>query len=307
MRKDPQSESGRTLLDLFAALPTGDAQRNRMRSIVEELRLGYGYIFGGDPTDARTNRLTVYGLSNLDTAPKYIATPAKELILYNTIADLDGQPSWVIWDEFWSAIADEVSSSWFFQAIRTMRGLNCGFIGLTQSNVEIAKSPDCDLLLSNMPGKLFFPDASITTSYLADSYRRLGLNDHEITSIASAQLGQFFYKSTAGSRLASAWLGPTGQAICAATGYQDVERARAILRQCTDGDFLHAWLRAHGLSMPAAGQAPDGRRAGTLTGQHLGNGAAGTHRHPEPQLAPGADGIAVRLAGPGGDTHAEPR
>ena len=60
-----------------------------MRAIVKELIEDYGYIFGGEPADATNNRITVYELSNLDTAPKYISTPAKELILYNTMAALE--------------------------------------------------------------------------------------------------------------------------------------------------------------------------------------------------------------------------
>ena len=96
-------QSGRHLHDLYAALPAGRAagdQRTRMRAIVKELAEDYGYIFGGEPTDATDNRITVYELSNLDTAPKYISTPAKELILYNTMIGLNGRPGWVFWDEY---------------------------------------------------------------------------------------------------------------------------------------------------------------------------------------------------------------
>jgi type IV secretory pathway VirB4 component len=247
MRKNPASPSGRTLLDLYAALPTGDAQRGRMRAIVEELREGYGYIFGGEPTEATNNRITVYELSNLDAAPKYISTPAKELLLYNAIASLNGKPAWCIWDEFWDAVGDETSSAWFFRAIRTMRRMNCGFIGLTQSSVEITKSPDCNLLLGNMPGKLFFPDDSADGPYVAESLSKLGLNPQEVRRIAGAQIGEFFYKSSLGSRLASCWLGPIGQAICASTSYQDVEAMQQLLKQCTSDNLLNEWLAKHGI------------------------------------------------------------
>jgi type IV secretion system protein VirB4 len=255
MKKDPHSSSGRTLLDLYAALPTGDAQRGRMRAIVEELRESYGYIFGGEPTEATNNRIIVYELSNLDTAPKYISTPAKELILYNAIARLDGKPAWTIWDEFWDAIGDDTSSAWFFRAIRTMRRLNCGFIGLTQSSVEITKSPDCNLLLGNMPGKLFFPDDSASTPYVAESLYKLGLNPQEVSRIAGAQIGEFFYKSSLGSRLASCVLGPIGQTICAATSYTDVEAMQQLLMECSPENLLDEWLAKHGIgkaSMKAA-------------------------------------------------------
>jgi hypothetical protein len=185
----------RHLRRLYTALRTGTAQRTRMRSILDEMIESYGYIFGGEPTDATNNRITVYELSNLDTAPKYISTPAKELLLYNTMIGLNGKPGWVIWDEFWDAIGDDTSSAWFFRAIRTMRRMNCGFVGLTQSSVEITDSPYCNLLLGNMPGKLFFPDHSADTPIVATSLARLGLNPHEVSRIAGAHTGEFFYKS----------------------------------------------------------------------------------------------------------------
>jgi len=253
MRKNyPASDgrSGRHLHDLYAALPSGraaDDQRTRMRAIVKELAEDYGYIFGGEPTDATNNRITVYELSNLDTAPKYISTPAKELILYNTMAALSGKPGWVFWDEFWDAIGDEVSSAWFFRAIRTMRRMNCGFVGLTQSSVEITDSPYCNLLLGNMPGKLFFPDHSADTPIVSASLARLGLNPHEVGRIAGAHTGEFFYKSRLGSRLASAWLDPIGQAICASTSIQSVEAMQELLKQCKPENLLDEWLAKCGI------------------------------------------------------------
>jgi len=114
----------RHLMRLYAALPSGKGDQGRMRAIVHELAKDYDYIFGGLPPEASNNRIIVYELSNLDTAPKYISTPAKELILYNTIARLNGKPAWCLWDEFWDAIGDDVSFAWFLRAIRTMRRMN---------------------------------------------------------------------------------------------------------------------------------------------------------------------------------------
>jgi type IV secretion system protein TrbE len=258
------SEKCRNLVDLYAALPGGDEQRNRMRGILKEMIEGYGYIFAGEPSHAHSNRITVYELVNLDTAPKYISTPAKELILYNTIATLDGKPAWILWDEFWDAIGDDTSMGWFLRAIRTCRRLNCGFIGLTQSSIDITRSEYANLLLANMPGKLFFADDAASTPYVAESLYKLGLNPHEVSRIASARLGEFFYKSSIGARLASIWLGTVGQAICARTSYQDVEQARALFAQCPDGERLGAWLQAQGLSVSSKGQVADGRRAGSV-------------------------------------------
>jgi type IV secretion system protein VirB4 len=242
----------RHLRRLYAALPSGrggDDQRTRMRGVVNELIEDYAYIFGGEPPEASNNSIIVYELSNLDSAPKYISTPTKELILYNTIARLDGKPAACIWDEFWDAIGDDTSGPWFFRAIRTMRRKNCSFVGFTQSSIDITRSPDCNLLLGNMPGKLFFPDDSASTSYVAESLSRLGLNPQEISHIATAHVGEFFYKSSIGSRLASCSLGSIGQAICASTSWQAVEAMQELLKECRSGNLLDAWLAKHGIGV----------------------------------------------------------
>jgi len=236
-------ERCRNLLDLYAAIPGGEEGRNRVRRILDEMIGYYGHIYGGEPTDAATNRITVYELSNLDDVPKYISTPAKELIFRNIIANLDGKPAWLLWDEFWDAIGDDVSSGFFFAGIRAARRKNCSFIGLTQNSIDITQSPHGNLLLSNMPGKIFFPDDSAETSYVAESLYKIGLNPHEVRRIAGAQVGEFFYKSSLGARLASAYLGPIGQAICASTSYQSVERMTELVKQCrSDEGLLEQWL-----------------------------------------------------------------
>ncbi len=94
-----------------------------------------------------------------------------------------------------------------------------------------------------MPGKIFFPDDSAETSYVAESLYKIGLNPHEVRRIAGAQVGEFFYKSSLGARLASAYLGPIGQAICASTSYQSVERMTELVKQCrSDEGLLEQWL-----------------------------------------------------------------
>jgi type IV secretion system protein TrbE len=266
MRKNQgvTNEQCRNLADLYAALSGGDEQRNRMRGILNEMIEGYGYIFAGEPVDATINRITVYELSNLTGAPKYIATPTKELIFQNIVTSLGDSPALIIWDEFFEAIADDISAAWFEHAIRSFRRLNCSFMRLTQSTVEILQSPYCNLMLGNMPGLLLFPMDRTDTPLMREGLYKMGLNDHEITRVAGANPGEFFYKSAIGARLASAWLGPIGRAICAATSYQDVAHFREIRQQCTDRDqLLTAWLKAQSIHQSDEAETPDGLRTGT--------------------------------------------
>jgi hypothetical protein len=233
----------RHLRRLYAALPTGDAQRGRMRAIVDELIEGYGYLFGGEPLDSATNRIVVYELSNLAGLPKYISTPMQELIFQNIVNSLGPAPAVIIWDEFFEAIADDISSAWFERAIRGFRRANCAFMGLTQSTAEILQSPYAKLMLSSMPGLLVFPMDRVDTPLIRESLERIGLNPQEIARVGAASIGEFFYKSSIGSRLASCSLGPVGRAICASTSYQAVTRFKDLQSKCANSDLLSAWLK----------------------------------------------------------------
>ena len=133
-----------------------------------------------------------------------------------------------------------------------MRRMNCGFVGLTQSSVEITDSPYCNLLLGNMRGNsssLTIPPIPLSSP---TPLARLGLNPHEVSRIAGAHTSEFFYKSRLGSRLASGWLDPLGQAICASTSVaENVEAMRALLKHCKPENLLDEWLARCGVGKPA--------------------------------------------------------
>ena len=74
-------------------------------------------------------------------------------------------------------------------------------------------------------------------------YLELGLNEHDIAIISGASgRREYYFRSAIGSRLFALALGDVAKAICSATGYKDVERARQIIAKSPNGHFLDAWL-----------------------------------------------------------------
>ena len=253
----------RTLSGLRAIVP-GEMQR--VRRVLHHYIRYWGHIFDGDKridrtdgnerfdtangcvnsvsrADSQANRLlTVYELRGLMGLGKRASAPATELILHNVISRLDGSPAWILVDEFWQLLGDEVSAEWLFDAIRTLRKKNCGLIGATQSLAEIVNSPYRDLLLESCPGKIFLPNTEAASPYGREQYRAIGVSDHEIACIARAiPKRQAYFKSAIGCRLFDLDLGDVAKAILASTGYNDVSRARELLGQ---GDFLSCWLQS---------------------------------------------------------------
>jgi type IV secretory pathway VirB4 component len=230
----------RTMSGLRGIVP---GEQGRIRRILRHYTTYWKNIFDGEPTAADNNRVAIYEMRGLVGLGKRASAPATELILHSIISALDGSPTWIFADEFWSLLGDEVSAEWLFDSIRTLRKKNSGFVGCTQSLVEIVNSPYRDLLLESCPGKIFLPNSEARGEYVRENYFKLGINEHEVAIIANASpQRQYYYRSPIGSRLFTLTLGNVAKAICASTGYQDVQRARRILAESPNGHFVDAWL-----------------------------------------------------------------
>ena len=243
--REARRQGIRTLSGLRAIIP---GEQGRIRRILRHYTTYWKHIFDGEPGDAADNRMTVFETRGLIGLGKRASAPATEFILHWIISRLDGSPTWIFADEFWSLLGDEVSAEWLFESIRTLRKKNAGFVGCTQSLVEIVNSPYRDLLLESCPGKVFLPNSEASGEYVREAYHKLGLNGHQIDLIANATPHKhFYYRCPIGSRLFVLVLGDVARAICASTGYRDVQMARRVLSESPNSEtFLDNWLASQG-------------------------------------------------------------
>jgi type IV secretion system protein TrbE len=231
----------RTMSGLRAIIP---AEQGRIRRILRHYTTYWKHIFDGESGAAENNRVMVFEMRGLIGLGKRASAPATELVLHSIISRLDGSPAWIFADEFWSLLGDEVSAEWLFDAIRTLRKKNAGFVGCTQSLVEIVNSPYRDLLLESCPGKVFLPNSEARGEYVREAYYKLGLNAHEIDIVANATPQKhYYYRAPIGSRLFALALGDVSRTICASTGYRDVQLARRVLAESPNIEtFVDNWL-----------------------------------------------------------------
>jgi type IV secretion system protein VirB4 len=245
----------RTLTE-FASLLQDVRLREVLNNYTQDGR--WGQIFDGEPTSVDyLNGLTVYEMAGLRVLGERAAAPATELILHGVEAGMGVAPTFIIVDEAWRMLSDEVSADWLFEAIRTFRRRNAGIVLATQSLTEVANSPHRDLLLESCPAKIFLANPEAKGLYVREAYLKLGLSEHEIAIIANAQpKRQYYFHSSLGRRLFTLDLGPIALALCAATGQQDVAQARELLQEHGLALFLAAWLHARELG-PALGRMID--------------------------------------------------
>ena len=222
-----------------------DGGQGKIRRILRHYTTYWKHIFDGEPRSKETKQVTIYELRGLIGLGKRVAAPATELILHSIVSDLDGSAgAFIFCDEFWQLLGNNISAEWLFDAIRTMRKKNCGFVGASQSLVEIVNSPYRDLLLESMPGKVLLPNSELQASaYIRETYMKLGLSDHEIDLIGGATpREQYLFRSNAGNRLFTLKLGTKERAICGSTGFKDLQAAKQLIAEHGQGGFLNAWL-----------------------------------------------------------------
>jgi type IV secretion system protein TrbE len=235
-------------MTLFARL----IQTQRLREVLANYTTGnkWGFVFDGSPDNSAAlgGAVTVFEMRPLSALGPAAEAPATELILHAVERTMGTDPVWIIVDEGWRLLSDEVSSAWLWEAIRTFRKRNSGITLATQSLTEVAESKYRNLLLESCPGKIFLPNNDIAGEYVHESYRKLGLSEREIAIIGAAiPQRQYFFHSARGKRLFQLDLGRMAMALCASTGSTDVDLARQLLKANGPKRFLHAWLRAKGL------------------------------------------------------------
>jgi type IV secretory pathway VirB4 component len=241
----------RELIDFRGLIPEGRPEHERIREILQQYCMpaslgGWGHIFNGKPSTTTNQRVVVYEMQNLGS-DKHVSAPATELILRRTISNLDGRPTWILVDELHRSLSDETAAPELERMLREIRRQNGGFIGATQSTVEIANSPIRQLLIDNMGAMVFLPNHRATNPDAMDALFKLGVKQNEIACIARAvPRQQLLYKSAQGSRIVSIEAGPLGQAIVGATDTLNVQLARELVK---DGRLdLQQWLKAKGQS-----------------------------------------------------------
>ena len=117
----------------------------------------------------------------------------------------------------------------------------------TQSLSEIANSPQRDVILESCPTKLYLPNAEARNPQTRELYRKFGLSDRQIDTLAEATPKRdYYYVSPLGRRLFQFALGPAALAFIGAGSKEDVLAARRMIAEHGER-WRVEWLRARGL------------------------------------------------------------
>jgi type IV secretion system protein TrbE len=222
----------------------------------------WGSVFDGEPADNGDPTLCTYELYYLDRLGERVRGPAFELIIREIEVGLSAErPTMVVNDEASKQLAHPTARKHINASLRNFGKFNAWWILATQSLQEIEDSEIRSLLLESTAIKIFLANPAARGALVAQLYAQMELSPKEIEIIAEHMVPQqdYLWVTEYGSRVGRLDLGPIGRALCASTGTDSVEAARAILAEYGPEGFLDAWLHHCGL-----GPAPRGADLRTL-------------------------------------------
>ena len=172
----------------------------------------YGHIFDGDKTTLKDSKWVLFEMEHIMDLGKNCSAPAILFIFHYLEKQFTGKLTFFFMDECWFGLENPAIASKMKEYLLTLRKKNVFCIFATQNPTAIANSPLATTMIQNCPTQIFLADPKATK--LSDDYMKLGLTDDEINILnMSVKKRDYYYKSTAGSRLFQLNLGPIELAL----------------------------------------------------------------------------------------------
>jgi type IV secretion system protein TrbE len=136
--------------------------------------------------------------------------------------------------------------------LKTLRKKNVAVIFATQSLADIAESGIAPAIIESCPSRIFLPNPRALEPSQAEAYCSFGLNDTQISLIATACSKRDYYlQSSAGNRQFELGLGPVALAFTGAANPEDQRLLDGVLEEGGTADFAQRYLSKRGLTWAA--------------------------------------------------------
>ncbi len=216
------------------------ANRIQNQEISEALKFytaaGSMELLDGDTENLETSFLTTFETLHL-MAMDEKALNSILLYLFHWIQNsLNGDPTFILIDEAWSKLKNEMFKEEIKKWIKIVRSLNGAVVFATQSLSDVMNSSISDVILENCPTKILLPNIEAKNEISKVMYKKLGLSDGHIDIISSmTPKKDYFYMSPEGKRIMNLELDPYTLRFFNAD-MKNINKARKIT-----GDFYEQW------------------------------------------------------------------
>lgn len=199
-----------------------------------------------------TARFQVFEMEHLMNMGEKNLVPVLLYLFHRIDQRLDaGIPTLLVIDEAWVMLAHSLFGEKIEEWLRTLRKKNAAVVFASQSISEVVRSSKRDVVIESCATKIFLPNPEAETEHSRALYRSLGLTERQLEVLAHATPKRhYYYVSPHGRRLVDLPLGPLALAFTGATGREDIQRARELMRD-HGAAWPAQWLRDRQLSESA--------------------------------------------------------
>ncbi len=207
----------------------------------------HGHLLDAQDNARVSARWQTFEMAEL-IASKAALQPVLTYIFRTLEQRFDGRPTLLVLDEAWLFLDQGSFAAKIREWLKTLRKFNVAVVFATQSLADIARSSIAPALIESCPTRIFLPNPDAHTPQIADLYASFGLNDQQLRIVAAATpKREYYYQSSAGSRLFELGLGPIALAAVGASSPGDQQRIDGVMA-AGGGDFAARYYRASGFA-----------------------------------------------------------
>lgn len=247
------SQSGaKTLSDFVMTI-----QDEQIREALKQYTIDgvMGHLLDAESDQLGLSDFVTFEIDKLMKLGDKFALPVLLYLFRRIEKSLDGSPTLIILDEAWLMLAHPIFKGKIAEWLDSMAKLNCVVFMATQHLSHAEKSGILDVIVESTACKIFLPNINARDESTSALYKRMGLNERQIDTIASAQPKRdYFYVSEKGQRLYQLALGPVALAFAGSTDVDSIERMKE-LEQIHSQEWPQVWLQEKGLNMNTLGEA----------------------------------------------------
>jgi type IV secretion/conjugal transfer VirB4 family ATPase len=218
-------------------------QDEKLRQALEPATLqgSFGRLFDAKSDNLAYGKWQVFEMAKLMETKAAVA-PTLSYLFHRLEQRFTGVPSILFLDECWLFLDNPIFAAKIREWLKVLRKANVAVVFATQSLQDVDNSTIASVIKESCPTKIYLPNSNALDERMAQIYRGYGLNDREVEIIAMATpKRQYYYKSTAGSRLFELALGPLTLAYCGASTPEDRKMVSQI--ETEGGVFNEKWLQ----------------------------------------------------------------
>lgn len=192
------------------------------------------------------SRFQVFEMEHLMGLGDRFAVPVLLYLFHCVERQLDGSPVLLVLDEAWLMLSHKLFREKIREWLKVLRKANCAVVFATQSISDVGNSPIRDVIYESCQTKLLLanPEAK-SNEAVYEQYKLIGLNERQIDMIATAKKKQdYYYMSPLGRRMFRLGLGPVCLAFVGASGKDDIQKVRELLKAHNNNPaWVADWLR----------------------------------------------------------------